>query len=213
TSDLERELSFELAPEPLDLAVLPASASQASVPQTVDRESASGVADATTARAQQLVETADGHVRLGELLEAVPLYLEAVAEFRDAGELLDAGLAEANAARCAHLLEDVPGADGAYRSAIALLRAAGAPAATTSAVARSWVRVALEAGSSDVALESLAGLRTEIVDALADSPDRKVARSLRTELAESLDTHARVLSTQREVDSAVRLAVESAELF
>src|SRR5690606_10912554 len=129
--------------------------------------------------------------------------------FRARGDLQDAGLAEANAARCAHELEDIPGADAAYRHAIAVLRAADAPIGLVSSVARSWVPLAFEAGTSVEALTLLTALRGELAAAIAEGD----STALRTELAESLDTHARALATAGEHEQAVALASDAAERF
>ncbi|NLF05649.1 MAG: hypothetical protein GX593_11710 [Actinomycetales bacterium] len=196
--DLAKELALERAPRPLDLSVLP----PAPTPDPAD-PAAPGSAAPEVQETADLVARADRHVRRGQLLQAAPLYLEASTALRAAGDLVDAGLARANAARCAHELEDAAGADTAYREAIALLRAGGAPVAVASAVVRSWVPLALEVGSSTAALESLEVLRAEIVDLLADEDDR----ALRIELAESFDTHARARAAAGEADDAVRLAL------
>lgn len=203
--ELETKLSRGLAPAPLDLAVVPRPAPEASdrssepVPGASDPDVASG----------ELVARADRLVSRGELLEAAPLYAEAATLLQASGELEEAGLAEANAARCAHELEDIPGADAAYRRAIALLRAGGASPALVSAVARSWVPLAFEAGSAEDALALLEQQRAVL---LAELEGAEV-RELRTEVAESLDTQARALATLGQPERAVALASEAAERF
>ena len=205
TRELEAALALEPAAEPIDLTVLPVGrAAAASAPEPHSAPTGQGAL-----AGHALVTKADRHYKDGDIARAAATYVEAVALFRVADALQDAGLAEANAARCAHELEDIPGADAAYRHAIAVLRAAGSPVTLTSAVVRSWVPLALEAGTAEEALGQVEQVREEIRAAieLEDTP------ALRTELAESLDTHARGLATVGEHERAVALATDAAERF
>ncbi len=209
---LSRELDAALALEPaasrVELAVLPVVAGTQPagvVPEGLPaRQAAQGGPSG-----QDLVDRADRYYAEGDGERAAHAYLEAVALFRGQDALQDAGLAEANAARCAHELEDIPGADAAYRHAIAVLRAGSSPITLVSAVVRSWVPLSFEAGTSEEALAQVEQVREEIRAAI----EREDTPALRTEYAESLDTHARALATGGEHARAVALASDAAERF
>lgn len=218
---VEATLSAVRAPSALDLSVIAVPTGEAptasSAPGPGAREGAEpvGADDAAT-----LAARADKAVSAGDLETAVPLYLEAARLAREAGELLDAGLAEANAARGAHLLSDTAGADAAYRHAVGVLKAAGAQVLLLGAVVRSWTPVAFDAGSHEAAIAELDELRArigaELDAARSDEPSaapRGDDAALRTELAELLDTAARGFATLGEHSRAIELANESAERF
>lgn len=208
-SELDELLATGFAPAPLDLAVVRPASAHAQADQFAPGADTTAPEPAQHATPEELSARANRLVSRGELFEAAQLFAAASSAFQARGALEDAGLAEANAARCAHELEDVPGADAAYRRGIALLRAGGASPALVSAVARSWVPLAFEAGSADDAL-ALVEQQHGVLLAGLEGTD---SAELRAEVAESLDTQARALATRGEPDRAVALASEAAERF
>ncbi|NLF05650.1 MAG: hypothetical protein GX593_11715 [Actinomycetales bacterium] len=203
TRQLDKVLDLPPVPAPIDLNVIPRTTTEEPVSVAQPEVAATG------RDGQQIIAEADRLVQREDIAGAAALYLEAVAVFRAAGALEDAGLAEANAARCAHLLEDVEGADDAYRHAVAVLRASGTDVVLVSAVARARLAVAVETGTASEALDELADLRAQLAARIEaeDSP------RLRIEHAESLDSNARALAAAGVHLEAARLAGVAAERF
>ncbi|MGW6132070.1 hypothetical protein ACWFNE_18775 [Cellulomonas sp. NPDC055163] len=223
------------APEPLELAVIPAQARRRDRDTAgTDLARAAGASDAAAStppvggpdvadllrRASQLVDD-------GDPAAAAPLYLEAAQHAEDAGLLADAGAALAEAARCAQVLDDHEGASWAYSRATTLLRAGGADPLLTAAVVRTHARSAADLGRADAALAEVEQCLDELAapggtaggaEAPADVPGAaELAERRRAEVdrerAELDDCAARLLATLGRDGEAAARAAAAGEAF
>ncbi|GEA88290.1 hypothetical protein [Cellulomonas cellasea] len=230
------------APEPLDLAVIPAQVRQADQGASSDGAAAGVVVaeapcgaagpdgGATRTAGADVPDVAEVLARASRLVDdgdpaaAAPLYLEAARRAEDAGLLADAGAALAEAARCAQVLDDHEGASWAYSRATTLLRAGGADPLLTAAVVRTHARSAADLGRADAALAEVERCLDELagpdgapetpadVPGAAELVERRRAEVDR-ERAELDDCAARLLATLGRDGEAAARASAAARAF
>lgn len=218
----------------LDLEVIPVAGSRAGdgaaqVPggSTAPGAGASGVeaagGESAVARAERLTSA-------GDMVAAAAAWLEAAAEAEAAGRLADAGLAHAEAARCAQEAGDDDGAAATYPGAVARMRAGGVPVPEVVPVVVAWAPVAATTGTGSAVLEAVEGLLAELADApevdganvpVADAAaraagadlDERLSYARRRARADLHDTAARVLASMGgdHVVDAARRASKAAE--
>ncbi len=183
--------------------------------------SGAGTSQSPAVRAEQLV-------REGDLVAAARAWLEAAELAQSEGRLGDAGLATAEAARCAQEVGDEDGAAAAYPGAVARMRAGGVPAHDVVPVVVAWAPVAVATGDIDGVLAAVDGLLADLgdsdgqrdgADASANAAGAELATrvaAVRTRARADLDdTAARVLASagpHHAADSA-RRAVRAAEAY
>ena len=194
---------------------------------TPDRGTALGGGPVPQADVTALLAEADTYVAAQDHLSAVGRYREAAASLDAAGRLEDAGIAWAEAARCADLLHDTAGAHAAYRAGAARLGAGGAAPALIAQVLTAWAPVAARAEASPEVLTIAAGVREQLeLGVAAERPDVAAALlerergELRRALADLDDASARLIATSpeagvsgRDRSDAVALAVRAAESY
>ncbi|WP_309133618.1 hypothetical protein [Cellulomonas sp.] len=164
------------------------------------------------ARAERLL--ADGSTE-----EAARAFVAASTAAEEAGLLVDAGYAAAEAARCAQVLGDDDTAAGLYAHAVARLHAGGAEPVQVVPVLVAWAPAAAAAGALPPYLEAVDAVRAALdaddTDGAPDPAGQALADRRRTErrraLADVDDAAARALATlggdartQDAVDRAVR---------
>ncbi|CAM5784662.1 hypothetical protein [Cellulomonas persica] len=169
--------------------------------------------------------------REGDLVGAARAWLAAAAVAESEGRLGDAGLATAEAARCAQELGDDDGAAAVYPRAVARMRAGGVPPQDVVPVVVAWSPVAVTTGTADAALAAVDGLLHELADdpsttpgAPAPDPSAAAAGAALTERVASIrrracadldDTAARVLASlgPEHADVAAARATRAAEAY
>ncbi len=239
TDAVERAWQSGPAEHPLDLDVLPtgllsAGGARGVAAGTDAPASVSASADARRdgrhvrgdAPADPLVE-AEQLAASGDLESAAAAYLRGAAQAEEAGVLVDAGFAYAEAAHCAQVLGDDDGAAAGYAAAVARLRAGGTEPVAVVPVVVAWARAAAVTGDGDSVLAEADGLRValdarpvQVEDAtLPRETSRLAAReqaASRRASADLDDAAARLLGTlggsQRLVDAASR-AQRAAEAY
>lgn len=247
TDAVELAWRSEPAELPLDLDVLPTGllpADEARVSAPAEDSSASAVASASAAStapgqgrrdgrhahpdapADPLVE-AEHLVAAGDLESAAAAYLLAAAQAEEAGRLVDAGFAYAEAAHCAQVLGDDDGAAAGYAAAVARLRAGGTAPVAVVPVVVAWARAAAVTGDGEGVLAEADRIRValDVVPAQVEDPalprdaTRLAAReraAARRASADLDDAAARLLGTlggpERLVDGAAR-AQRAAEAY
>lgn len=108
------------------------------------------------------VDRAERLVRSGDLVAAAAAWLEASAAAEAEGRLADAGLALAEAARCAQEAGDEEGAAATYPPAVARLRAGGAAPDVVTSVVVAWAPAAAATGGADAVLEAVDALLADL---------------------------------------------------
>ena len=175
-------------------------------------EGAGNLDDALTLLAQAESLAADDRVA------AARVYAQASALAEAEGDLETAGLALAEAAQLAALEDDAVGATGAFRRALALLRAGGADPRTAGPVARAAAAVAPERVDQEAVLQVVDRVITEIAGQQPDEPapghgtslTARDSAQLALEAAELRDTRARLLATLGNLDEAAEIAADVA---
>lgn len=204
----------------LDLDVLPRVAAAPAAPSSGP---AADLPDASESP-QDLLATAESLLASGDLEEAAGAFAAAAAAAQEEGWLDRAGLALAEAARCAQVLGDEAGAAGAYARGVALARAGGVLAADLVPVVVAWAPAAVTQpsgadGGPTALLAAVDALRAGLEaagDTADDEPpapeDQALARRLTAELD---DTAARVLASLGGTDlpRAASLAGAAAEAY
>lgn len=198
----------------LDLDVLPRVAAAPAAPSpgpTPDLPDASE-------SPQDLLATAESLLASGDLEEAAGAFAAAAAAAEGEGWLDRAGLALAEAARCAQMLGDESGAAGAYARGVALARAGGVGAANLVPVVVAWAPAAVAQpsgadGDAAALLAAVDALRAGLPptgtgdDEAQTAEDQALARRLTAELD---DTAARVLASLGGADRARAAALAGA---
>ncbi|MCL2466219.1 MAG: hypothetical protein FWF02_02725 [Micrococcales bacterium] len=220
--------AWELSVVPVDLSVLstpdpdsPPAVDRVEVLSGSDGRSQPAVAWETEISSTSLVEQAEEASSRGDLAQAAPKYQQAGRDLVEAGMLVDAGFAFAEAAHCAQVLEDHDGAHTAFARAVDLLAAGGAEPALVAPVVRAWTATACAVGDAEAALDRLASTATTLVtEAVADDrsagavPVRpQVARARRHEAAAVADVRARTLATLGRWDEAVTSGSQAADVL
>lgn len=205
-----------LAPSPLvltEVSVTPA-APVADVADTVDANAETMRVPATDESAEApnrpSIPSADELVALGRFVDAASAYVVRATEAEESGQLRDAGLAWAEAARCWQEEADEDRAHDAYRRGVALFTAGGGEATLTASILAAWAPTAYVAGDSDLLLDHLDTLLVQ----QAGDDDLGVR-------AELLDTKARLLASLpaaerregRDLQAAAEISVEAAEAY
>lgn len=192
----------------------------APVPATSATSSSSAAGD-TFAEQLALAETAHHEGRTEDTARA---YAAAAAAALDAGLLVDAGFAFAEAARCAQVLTDDEAADGLYRRGVECLRAGDAGPAAVVPVVVAWAPAAVGADAAraflDVA-DAVAASLGEGTDADDVAPEgatlaERVRSERRRAAADLDDATARVLASLEDddaTDEAVTRAGRAAEAY
>lgn len=240
---LVEALETRPAPVPLDLAVIPAGAVDGTRGAAVPASDGIDVgplgplgSDPTSipgfdGPVETAAERAERLVAAGDLVGAASAWLEASADAEAQGRLGDAGLALAEAARCAQEAGDEDGAASTYPAAVARMRAGGVPPETTTRVVVAWAPVAAATGTTDAVLPVIDAVVADL-DAAdrapldLSSPSRpagfddamyaeQVERARGCARAELHDTAARVLASlgPDRVDDALARATRAAESF
>ncbi|PWD52157.1 hypothetical protein C8046_17425 [Serinibacter arcticus] len=156
---------------------------------------------APAAPADAHLALAEEHLAADRPAQAVASYQVAAGLLDAAGRLADAGLAWAEAARCADLLGDVDGSHAGYVASTARLRAAGTPPGLLTRVVVAWAPVAARAGGAGDVLAVVGVLRpalrslveAERPEAAVDLVERERGAARRA-LADLDDTAARLLA-------------------
>lgn len=206
----------------LDLDVIPAAGSPqvaappSGAPAVPGEGTDAAGSDSAFVRAERLTEA-------GDMVAAAAAWLTASAEAEAAGRLADAGLALAEAARCAQEAGDDDGAAATYPGAVARMRAGGVPVPQTVPVVVAWAPVAVTTSTGAAVVEVVDALLTELADAPAapDAPhdpagddlDERLSHARRRARADLHDTAARVLASMGgdHVVDAARRASKAAE--
>ncbi|GEL93884.1 hypothetical protein CCO02nite_05420 [Cellulomonas composti] len=210
----------------LDLAVIPAGGPSAAsaVRAPSSGASPSGVPDEGATEPPDA--RADRLWRAGELGAAATAWLEAADLAEAEGRLADAGIAAAEAARCAQQLGDDDGAAATYPSAVARLRAGGVAPQDLAAVVVAWAPSAVATGTGDrvllVADELVADLERAADESAAAADGaagvqlaERVAAARRRAGADLHDTAARVLASlgPQHAEAAAARAARAGEAY
>lgn len=163
----------------------------------------------------------------GELVAAARAWLEVAAQAETAGRLADAGMALAEAARCAQEEGDDDGAAATYPGAVARLRAGGIAVADIVPVVVAWAPVASTTGTGQTVLDVVEALLDGLADptgepgAIVDPAaqvagadlDERLSYVRRRTRADLHDTAARLLASMggEHVPAAARRASRAAE--
>lgn len=168
------------------------------------------------------LQQADRSASKGDLREAAEQYLAAAELAEATGELIDAGFARAEAARCAEQFGDEAGALVAYAASLARLRAAELPARDRLQILQAWVPLAVRLGTAGAAVSELRAALAELHLAggsqeLGDSPT-EAERSGSRAWATAADLLARALASTVESphpdwDEAIQLATAAAKAY
>lgn len=205
------------APVPLDLDVIPSAATSVAVPtRPVD----ASTGDDSRARAEALAAQ-------GDMVAAAGAWLAAAAQAEQDGFLADAGLASAEAARCAQEAGDDDGAAATYPGAVARMRAGGVAPTVVVPVVVAWAPVAVATGGGQAVLDVVEELLGELTDPPAEPDaavdavtqvagaelDERLSRARRRARADLHDTAARVLASQGRSADAAHRATRAAETY
>lgn len=203
---------------PLDLDVIPAARVTTPVPGGAAAPAPAAHGDEpASARAERLAAAQD-------YAGAAGAWLDAAAQAEAAGRLADAGVATAEAARCAQEAGDDDGAARTYPGAVARMRAGGVAVPDLVPVVVAWAPAAVAAGTADDVLDAVDALLADLADpaAPADGPetdiagaelDERLSHARRRARADLHDTAARVLASlgPARAQDAARRASRAAE--
>ncbi len=187
-----------------------------------------GLLDDLVVTDESAADRAERLVRGGDLVAGAAAWIEASASAQAQGRLADAGLALAEAARCAQEAGDEEGAAATYPAAVSRMRAGGVEPEVVTAVVVAWAPVAAATGDAQAVLGAVDALLTELSDAAGPAATADAAADLAgADLAERAeaarrraradldDTAARVLASsgpEHAADAAAR-ATRAAESY
>ncbi|UZN02684.1 hypothetical protein [Cellulomonas sp. S1-8] len=210
----------------LDLEVIPVAEGAASTSGAPTHVVAPAGTSDEDALEETLVARAERLTTAGDLVAAAAAWLAVAGEADVEGRLADAGLARAEAARCAQEAGDDDGAAATYPDAVARMRAGGVAAPDVVPVVVAWAPVAVTTGTGQAVLDAIDGLLDELTDASAPGAsadpaalaagadlDERLSYARRRARADLHDTAARVLASMGgdRVADAARRASKAAE--
>lgn len=211
-------------PLELDVVALPAPGAVAAPGASADVAGPTEAATTDATPEEPPLVRAERLLADGRTEEAAQAYLAASAAAEEAGLLVDAGYAAAEAARCAQVLADEDTAAGLYAHAVARLRAGGADPVDVAPVLVAWAPAAAATGAVPPFLEAVDAVRGGLGDEDAGTPADPAAQplaerrrtALRRALADLDDAAARTLATlggDARTGEAVDRAVRAAEAY